>query len=62
MNTTDLADLEYIKMIVKGCTWSEIKQMFKGDANNNTYEIFYNGKFYQTSFRNFKCIDVYCLY
>lgn len=53
-------DLEDLKMILSGCDITEIRQMnFR--FNNNTYEIFYNGKFYQLCFRNFKCVDVYCL-
>ena len=51
-------DLQYLKMITKECTIEEIREMFKGDFNNNTYEIFYNGHFYQAFFRNYKCINV----
>lgn len=51
-------DLQYLKMITKECTIEEIREMFKGDFNNNTYEIFYNGHFYQEFFRNYKCINV----
>ena len=51
-------DLQYLKMITKECTIEEIREMFKGDFNSNTYEIFYNGHFYQAFFLNYKCINV----
>lgn len=56
-----MSDLNDLRMMTKDCTFDEIRQMFKFHFNINTYEIFYNGKFYQASFRHWKCIDVYCL-
>jgi len=55
-----MSDLEDLKMMLNGCDINEIRQM-NIQFNNNTYEIFYNGKFYQLCFRNYKCIDVSCL-
>ena len=51
-------DLYYLKMVTKDCDMNEIREIFKGDFNHDTNEIFYNGHFYQAFFRNYKCIDV----
>ena len=32
-------DLQYLKMLTKDCNRNEIREMFKGDFNNNTDEI-----------------------
>lgn len=53
-------DLEDLKMMLNGCDINEIKQM-NLNFNANTYEVFYNEKFYELSFRNYKCIGISCL-
>lgn len=42
-----------------GCTWSEIKEMFKVDANNSTKQIYYFGKLYQCEFVGYRCTGAY---
>lgn len=55
-----MGDLEDLKMMLNGCDMYQIREM-NLDFNINTYEIFYNGKYYQLYFRNYKCIDIICL-
>lgn len=48
-------------MQIDGCTWNEIKEMFKTDADSLTKRIYYFGKLYQCEFVGYKCTGAYML-
>ena len=50
---------EFLDLQIDGCTWSEIKEMFKVDANNSTKQIYYFGKLYQCEFVGYRCTGAY---
>ena len=44
-----------LNMLIDGCTWGEIKEMFKNDAYDNSKRVLYEGKTYQCHFVGFRC-------
>ena len=52
-------DCEFLSMLINGCTWLEIQEMFKKDINSIKKQIKYNDKWYQCSFVGLHCIGVY---
>lgn len=50
---------DFLDMQIKGCTWNEIKEMFKEDAYNSAKQINYFGKLYQCEFIGCECTGAY---
>lgn len=52
-------DNDFLNMQIDGCTWEEIEEMFKANADNLTQQVYYFGKYYQCEFVGTRCVGAY---
>lgn len=54
-------DNDFLTIQIDGCTWAEIEEMFKANADSLTKQVYYFDKYYQCEFAGFRCVGAYAL-
>lgn len=54
-------DNEFLNFQIDGCTWEEIEEMFRADADSLSKQVYYFGKYYQCEFFGLRCTGAYPL-
>lgn len=54
-----MSDNEFLNLQIDGCTWPEIEEMFRADADSLTKQVYYFGKYYQCEFLGSRCTGAY---